>query len=45
MYEKVKSHEIKVRDLVRVSWLRGNIKGNVLFLQWNCAFPTFFCLY
>lgn len=30
MYEKLKSHEMKVReDLVRVSWLRGNIKENV----------------
>lgn len=30
MYEKLKSHAMKVReDLVRVSWLRGNIKGNV----------------
>lgn len=30
MYEKLKSHEMKVReDLVRVRWLRGNIKGNV----------------
>lgn len=30
MYEKLKSHEMQVReDLVRVSWLRGNIKENV----------------
>lgn len=33
MYEKIKSHEMKVReDLVRVNWVRGNFKGNVSLL-------------